>query len=113
MLTFYVKWALVFATFIVGVLCENPYYVIIPKLDNDPDQNNSIDTAIANLVKDAPRVFRCKSNDPKVDTLYWWAPLESDIKKSIGEDKKKLVRHFRSISLAYLLLTILHRAGSS
>lgn len=82
---------LLLAVFILGTLGDTPYYVIIPKLDNDPDQNSAIDSYINKKVDGSDKVFRCNSDNSEIGTLYWWAPLTNEAKADLQKDEGKHV----------------------
>lgn len=83
--------ALLLFTFVVSTLGDNPYYVAIPKIDNDQKTNDEINTYINDKVNAPDKVFWCNSDNVEIGTLYWWAPLDDKTKTELQNDKGKNV----------------------
>lgn len=82
-------WALFFA-FVLPALCANPYYVIIPKSENDQKTNDEVNDDIVKRAGDAGKVFRSSSDNTEIGTLYWWAALSDADKKDLQGQTDKV-----------------------
>lgn len=59
----------------VGILCEDPYFTIFPKANDDNDANTRITQDLYGRI-DRAKIHRSQSQH--LGTMYWYAPLNDE-----------------------------------
>ena len=72
-------------------------------MENTPDQNAELNVDINAKVNDENKVFRCHSTNTEIDTLYWWAPLDDQMKSDLLADHSDTVCFEKLNDLRYFL----------